>query len=1110
MKLSRALTALVCALFVFAGTHAFAQGVTTASINGIVKDAQGAVVPGATVVAVHQPSGTSYEGVTQADGRFLIQGMRVGGPYKVTASLPGFTDAVLDNITLQLGVATDLDFSLKLATLAETVEVVAQADPVFSSSHTGAATAITREDLADLPTVSGRINDITRLSPQYGGGGTFAGQDYRGNNITVDGSYFNNSFGLGGQPGDRTGVAPISLEAIEQVQVNVAPFDVRQGNFVGAGVNTVTRSGTNQFVGSAYARYRNQSYVGKEAAGLAFNPGTFKTTDRGAWIGGPIVRNKLFFFASYESQKDSRPLSTFVANPGGVPVGGNTTRVLASDLTALSSFLSTNFKYDTGPFNALPKLTPAKPWMVKGDYNLNNSNKISFRFNRLDSLTDVYQSSSSSLGVSRPTLSTNFMTFANSNYNILENIRSGIGEWNGVYGHWTNSAIAGYTKQNESRKQISLFPFVEIDDGNGLGYTSFGSEPFTPFNLLYYNTFQAQDSVTRVANAHTITFGAAMEHYHSFNSFYPGVQSAYTYNTLADFYTDANDFLAHPNRTVSPVTLRRFQVRFSLVPGQTVPPIQPLKVWYTSAYGQDEWRPKTNLTVTFGVRMDVPKFDNTTFDNPNADGLTFRDETGAPVKYNSGALPKPTPLWSPRLGFNWSATSDQKTQVRGGTGVFTGKPPYVWISNQIGNTGALSGLIQNDNTTANPFNPNVDTYKPAATGALAPSYELDVTDPNFKFPQTWRTSIGVDRRTVWDMVATSDFMYNRDLHDPYYINANLPAAETTFSGVDTRPRWVTTTAFPACAAAGQIGPCVTRINNAPGNQVTAAYVIKNTNKNRSWNWSATLSKAMSHGVSFRGGFAYGVSKSVIEPASTASSTWGSGNPVPGDPNNPPLAYSSNSPGKRVFLQTTYTHEYFHMGATTISAFYDAHPNTVNLYYDASYVFAGDANGDTVSGNDLIYIPRNSSEMNFKPLTVSGVTYSPADQAAAFEQYIQADKYLSSHRGQYAQRNAVFNPLVNRIDLSLTQDVFHSIAGHRHTGQVRLDVTNFGNLLNHKWGVGQRLINNQILTSPSVDANGALTYNMQTLNGKLLTTPWQTTAGINDVYVMMLSFRYGFN
>ena len=320
---------------------AHAQGLTTGAIAGVVADAQGAVVPGATVTAIHQPSGASYEAVTQADGRFVLPSVRVGGPYKVTAMLTGFSTEIADGVNVNLGVTTDLQFKLKVANISENVTVTATFDPVFSTSHTGAATAISHDDIASLPTISGRLTDIIRLSPQYGGQGTFAGQDNRANNITIDGSYFNGSFGLDtatGQPGDRTGVAPISLESIEQVQVSVAPYDVRQGNFVGANVNTVTKSGTNQFSGSLYTRYRNQSYVGTDASGLAFNPGTFKTTDTGEWAGGPIVKNKLFFFESFEKQEDNRPLITFTSNPGGAPVGGNMTRVLTSDLTGLSNF----------------------------------------------------------------------------------------------------------------------------------------------------------------------------------------------------------------------------------------------------------------------------------------------------------------------------------------------------------------------------------------------------------------------------------------------------------------------------------------------------------------------------------------------------------------------------------------------------------------------------------------------------------------------------------------------------------------------------------------------------------------------------------------------------
>jgi hypothetical protein len=1084
------------------------QGVTTGSMTGTVSDAQGAVIPGATVTALHQPSGTTYDTVTQGDGRFFIPAVRVGGPYKVSATLTGFNTESQNDVMVSLGVAADLNFKLKLAQIAEEVTVIGHSDPIFSSQHTGAATSVNRDDLAALPTISGRINDIARLSPQYGGSGTFAGQDNRMNNITVDGSYFNNSFGLGGQPGDRTGVAPISLEAIEQVQVSVAPYDVRQGNFVGAGVNTVTRSGTNTITASVYRRMRNESYVGTEAAGLPFNPGTFTTYTTGTWAGGPIIKNKLFAFGAYEKQEDTRPLTTFTSNPGGATVGGNTTRVLASDLSGLSSYLSKNFSYDTGAFDNINKLTPGKPWMLKGDYNVNSANKVTFRYNQLSSFSDINQSGSSSLGVNRANGTTQFLTFANSNYQILENIKSGIGEWNSVIGSGiSNSLIVGRTHQDESRSdkgQNPVFPFVEIDAGDGTGYTAFGNEPFTPHNQLRYNTFQAQDNVTKFSRNHSFTFGASIEKYHSDNVFYPGAQSAYTYNTLADFYADANGFLSNPNRTVDPITLRRFQVRYMNVPGLSEP-LQQLDVWYTGAYAQDEWRPKSNVTVTAGVRMDVAKFGNTGFDNVNADALTFRDNTGAPIQYNSGKLPDAHPLWSPRVGFNWDVMGDQQAQIRGGTGVFTAKPPYVWISNQIGNTGLLTGFQQTDNTTAYPFSPNADKYKPTnVTGAPATSYELDVTDAGFRFPQTWRTNIALDRKIPWGMVATGEYIYNRDLNDPLYVNANLPAAESAYTGVDNRPRWVATAAFPVCAAAGQVGPCFTRLNNAVGNQVTNAFVIKNTNQNRSWNIAGSLSKAMTHGLSFRGGVTYGVSKSIIEPASTASSSWGSGNPITFDPNNPGLGYSQNSPGKRVFLQASYSHQYFGWGATTVSAFYDGHTNG-----NTSYVFAGDANGDTQSGNDLIYIPRDTSEMNFKPLTTGGKTYSPADQAAAFEQLIEADSYLSSHRGQYAQRNAVFLPIVNRVDLSLSQDVFHSLAGRRHSGQIRLDITNFGNLLNHSWGVGQRIINNQILTSPTADASGRLTYNLQTFNGALITTPLQTTAGISDVYVMMLSFRYTF-
>jgi outer membrane receptor protein involved in Fe transport len=1076
--------------------RAHAQGVTTGQIAGVVNDSQGLAIPGASVIAVHEPSGTTYEAVTLADGRFSIPGVRVGGPYSITAALAGFQSTTVKEVTVSLGVSADLTITLGNVAVEESVTVTAQSDPVFSSSRTGAATALNRDDLSTLPTVSQRLFDLTRMTPQSSGA-SFSGQDTRSNNITVDGAYFNNSFGLRNAPGDTSGVAPISLEAIDQVQVNVAPFDVRQGNFVGAGVNTVTRSGTNKFAGAVYHRFRNEEFVGTEAKGLTYNPGTFNFSNWGGWGSGPIVKNKLFAFGIYEDEEDSRPLSTFRANNGGEAVGGSVTRVLKSDLDQLSQFLKTKYNYETGAYEDVSKLTPARRFLVRGDWNVNNSNKVSVRYNYLESSTDQIVSGSSSLGFGRGSNSTNFLSYESSNYAILENIRSTLGEWNTVIGTTlANNLIVGYTKNDESRGyKGELFPFVDILDGAGVAYTSFGFEPFTPNNELRYETFQLQDSFTKFWNKHSLTFGGSVQRYESENVFFPGSQSAYVYNSLADFYAAANG---------QPVNLRRFQVRYSNIPGQDKP-IQPLKVWYTGAYVQDEWRPRSNVTVTGGLRMDLPSFGDTGYTNANVDALTFRDETGAAVKYSSGALPDANILWSPRVGFNWDVASNQKTQVRGGTGVFTGPPPYVWISNQVGNTGVLTGFVQVDNTTAFPFSPNTNTYKPSqVTGAPAASVDLAVTDNGYKFPQTWRSNIALDRKLFWGLTGTVEYIYNRDVNGTYYINANLPAAQSAFTGVDTRPRWVGT----ACSAAGNAGGCVTRINAQPGNVITNAIVLKNQDIGRSWNIATSISKPYYKGLSFKGAYSYGEAKNTIDAGSIASGSF-TNNHVPGDPNNPPLGFSANSPGHRVFVQGTYSKKWLPFGASTFSVFWEG--RTIG---NTSYTFSGDMNGDTATNNDLIYVPRNTSEMNFQAFTTGGVTFTAAQQAAAFEAYINQDKYLSKRRGQYAERFAVFLPMVYRADFSFAQDFFANLGGAKHGFQFRIDIQNFSNMLSSDWGVGQRVVQNQILTNPAVDATGASTYRLRTITTatgpQLLNKTFESTAGISDVYQFLISLKYTFN
>ncbi|MDO8502561.1 MAG: carboxypeptidase regulatory-like domain-containing protein [Gemmatimonadaceae bacterium] len=1088
-------TAIAALLVIVPCTSVAAQGVTTSAISAIVRDAQGQPRPDVRVTAVHEPSGSRYQGRTRADGRVTLAGMRVGGPYRVTAAFIGLQSEMQQDVFLTLGVSTDLQFVMREAATQLGDVTVTGSSETFSESRTGAATFVSREALATLPTISGRLESVVRLTPQSGGGMSFAGQDSRLNNITVDGSYFNNSFGLASTPGDRTGVAPISLAAVEQVQVNVAPFDVRQGNFIGAAINTVTRSGTNNLRGSLYYSKRDESFVGTKAGSQKFDPGTFNYNNIGGWVAGPVIKNKLFYFLTYENEGLTEPGTTFRANTGTETVGGSVTRVKASDLDALSAFLKSKLNYDPGPYQGYSGETPAMRFLGKLDLNLNERNKVSLRYNHLDSHTDVLESNSSSLGFGSRRSNTTSLNFQNSNYQILENIRSIVGELNSTIGsNMANNLIAGYTYQDESRaSRGTFFPLVDVLE-SGSTYTSFGFEPFTPSNELRYGTYQFQDNLTRYGVNHDLTFGVTAEKYHSENVFFPGSQSVYIYNSLADFYTDANDYLANPNRTLSPVTLRRFQVRWNNIPGSEKP-LQPLDVVYTGLYGQDEWRVMPNLKVNVGLRVDVPFFGNTAFDNPSADALSFRDENGKTVKYSTGKLPDPKLLFSPRLGFNWDIRGDRSTQIRGGTGVFTGRPAYVWISNQIGNTGVLTGFQDLSNTKTRPFNPDPNHYKPTnVTGAPASSYELALTDPDFKFPQLWRTDLAVDQRLPFGLIGTAEFLYNRDVNGIYYINANLAPSNTQFSGADNRPRWTTSN----------------RINS----NVANAVVLKNANEGRSWNIAGSLEKPFSNGLYIKGAYSYGEAKNTVDPGSIAFGSWNN-NQHAGDPNNPGLGFSGASPGHRLFTAASYRREYFRFGATTLSMFWQA--ATIG---NAGYTYSGDLNGDGGFSNDLIYIPRDISEMNFQQFTsgsgASAKTFTSAQQAAAWEAYIGQDDYLKSHRGQYAVRGAVFLPMVNRADFSIAQEVFTDLAGKRNSLQIRADILNVGNLLNKNWGVGQRFVNTQPLIVPSstqggaADAQGRAQYRLRTINNELMTTSLEKTAGIGDVFRVQLGVRYTFN
>lgn len=1117
--LLRLTTALAAIAVAASATVASAQ-VTTGSVRGLVTDSDNRPLEGARITAIHLPSGTQYIAATRADGRFTIPGMRVGGPYQVSATMIGFARQSRDDIQVSLGASADLVFKMDVVATQLSAVTVTSEGGELSTTRTGAATSIRREALEQLPTISRRISDFTRLTPQASGN-NFAGQDNRLNNITIDGAAFNNAFGLGGQPGDRTGVAPISLDAVEAVQVNIAPYDVRQGGFVGAAINTVTRSGTNNWEGSLYYNVRDQEYVGRNAGTRSFNPGTFSFDQIGFRLGGPILKDKLFFFVSYEQDENDQPGNTFLPRDATQQAGGNITPVLRSDLIAVRDTLQALFGYNPGEFEGYPGLTPSQRLTARIDYALSDRNKFSFRYTSLDSETDVLVSTSSSLGFGRSRALS--MGYTGSNYTIMENIDSYAAEWNSlITDRMSNQLLFTYTAQDESRGAIdNLFPFVDILNGSGQTYISFGAEPFTPNNELRYSNWQLQNNFTIYGNRHDLTFGINIEGYESENVFFPGKQSAYVYNSLSDFYADARNFVnacgTNPATqatcsayTASPADIgpRRFQVRFNNIPGQEKP-VQPLEVNFMGAYVQDEWRVGRGLTVTGGVRVDVVNFGNTAQENTQVNGMTFRDENGNGVQYNTAKLPDATPLVSPRVGFNYDMRGNGQTIVRGGTGIFTGRPAYVWISNQIGNNGILTGFIQDDAPTASPgpdgneltnrpFHPNPDRYKPATvTGAPASSYELALTDNNFKFPQVWRSNLAVDHRFQNGWLVTTEFIWGRDVNGVYYINANLPAADAAFTGPDTRPRWVS----DKCPTL--TGTQSNRINC----NITSAIVLKNQNVGETYNASVSMERSFRNGFYTKGVLAYGTATNTVDAGSIAFGSWNN-NQHPGNPNDPGIGNAAGFQGRRAFLVSSYTRDWFGWGNTTISAFLENF-----TFGTSSYVFGGDLNGDGGTSNDLIYVPRNDSEMNFAPIT-GATPFTEAQQRAAWNAYINQDPHLRTRRGQYALRGGLVLPQVTRMDLSVSQDLSAMFAGKKNSLQVRLDILNFTNMINSDWGLSQSVINNTPLvpvapltTGPTA---GQARYTMRVVNGQLLNRTFQKNANLGDVWRMQLGLRYTFN
>lgn len=1087
--------------------------VTTGTIVGTIKGTDGKGLAGASIEAVHVPSGTRYKTASMGEGRFTLPSLRVGGPYKVTVTFVGFGEQSLTDLTVQLGEPTRADFTLENSSkeLTEVVVAGARKGSLITKDKKGASTNINRRTLASMPTLSRSLTDFTRLTPQSNGT-SFGGQDNRFINLTIDGSIFNNSFGLQALPGSQTNSTPISLDAIEEIQVNVSPYSLRDAGFTGASINAVTRSGTNTLHGSAFYNNRNEGLVGTKAGKdgkVNVVTNSFDVKQFGASIGGPIIKNKLFFFANYEAERRSDPGTSYVADNGTNTGGANVTQVKKSDLDELSDFLAKNFNYTTGPYEGYSLLTKSDKGLVKFDWNINDKHKLSIRGNILKSVRDVPASSSGSITSSVGRRDNIYaMTYANTNYKIHNDIYSGIMQLNSrLSSKLNNDMIFGFTANRDYREALAgSMPTIDILNPRitGYNYITFGSEAFTPNNMLNTNTWQFSDNMTYYANKHTLSFGVNFESFKYFNQFTPTINGQYVFDSLGSFYAAANAFLADPTLTTSPVNVRRYALSYSNLEGGALW-AAVTKARNLGFYIQDEVTIEQRLNVTYGVRFDIPFFSGSGYTNTEVDGMTFVNERGDPTTLSTSKLPTAKLMISPRVGFNYDVDGTRRTQIRGGMGLFAGRPAFVWISNQMGNNGMQSGSISIDNTTAYPFSTDPKAHIPATNpGTPASSYNIATTQRDFRFPQVFRTNLAVDQR-IGSLVATAELMFTQSVSNVYYYNANLKPATETFNGPDNRPRYSTFNTTTGAVLSGSAFNNAARVNP----KITDATVLKSGPYGQSFMATIKIEKPMrAQGFGYMIAYNFGRSRDYVSAGSIASSSWTGNKTVYGN-NNPTLAFSDNDLRHRIIGNVSFRKEFAKAIALQISLFAQSQNQG-----RVSYTYSGDMNGDGISGNDLIYIPRNTSEMQFQTYTVgsgsSATTFTAAQQTAAWEKFISQDGYLSKHRGEYAGRNGLNLPMVTRFDLNAMLEFFRTIGGQRHTIQLRMDVFNVGNLINHAWGVGYVMNTTTPLAARGYNpATGVPIFRMNAVNNSLDYTTTRRSAALIDVWQAQWGIRYIF-
>jgi hypothetical protein len=1100
----RKLILIPAVLLVSLGVHA---QVTTSSIVGMVTDGTGPM-PGATVVAVHEPSGTQYGTACNVDGRYALPNVRVGGPYSIEVSFVGFQTSNVEGIFLQLGQPYVYNLEMEEAA-AQLGEVVVTADRSWlNEDRTGASTILGRTHLTTMPTISRSITDFIRLTPQANGT-SFAGRDGRYNNIQVDGANLNNNFGLSSDPLPGGGNSPISLDAYEEVSVNIAPFDVRQSGFTGAGINAVTKSGTNSFKGTAYTLFRNQSFQGTNVGSTDISNQIVDSKNNiyGFSLGGPIIKNKLFFFVNAELEKGNRPGITF--SPTGGSGTGNISSTPIDSLQKFSDYLSSQHDYETGAFDNFPNFANENTKLLfKIDYNITSNHRLTFKYSNFSSTNDQQLNNSSvpngggflvtgrigtlsRLPFNR--FSNTSMSYANSNYGFEDKVNTGTLELNSNFTtNISNQFLATITKVKTTRTfNGPVFPTIDVFNGNGDNYMSAGMDPFTNNNDVVNDIFTITDNFTYYKGIHTITAGGTYEFQNVGNMFMAASNSYYIYNSLQDLVSDQPPAY--------------YAYTYSLVPGQKAVYSAELKVGQLGIYAQDEINFR-RLKLTVGLRADKAFYTEDPIENPAVSALQFYDDAGNLTNYSTGQWPDSPLLWSPRVGFRYDPTEDNKLIVRGGVGIFTGRIPFVWLTNMPTNSGMyqFGARLRNSDVdeaaqlATMTLSSNPDAYAslfPTTAGTSAPG-NIVFVNPNFKFPQVFRTNIAVDKSLPYGLTATFEALYTKDINAIRMRNANM---NPTTNGVVTeggqsRPRYL-------AAADRSLNP-----------GTTTAIVLGNTGKGYSTSLTFQLSKTFERGL--YGSLAYTFTKAeevTANPGSQAASVWNN-NPNVGTSNAIELASSQYAVPHRLIANVSYRKEYAKYFASTLSIFYEG--SSQGTY---SFVVNGDLNSDGNASTDLMYIPRSTGEMNFEEYTqtVNGnpVTFTTAAQEAAFEGFINNSPYLKEHRGEVAERNAALLPWYNRFDLRFLQDVFITTGKnqHRHTLQFSADIFNFANLLSRKWGVRETTITTNPLSFRSInntDENKPL-YRWQQINGELVTEAFQDVVNTTSTWSLQLGLRYIF-